>query len=128
LEQLHSSVKQLAAPLSPDQTAFIQGTKQQQQQEKSTADVPLCFGAGFKFRIEPCLPTEAELAYLARTAAPPARHAQLTFSLEAVQAAAAAAAGSKRPAEGIGVDWLEKLIVSFYGDEKPLGKDSEREN
>jgi hypothetical protein len=117
LEQLHSAVQQLVSLLSSDQIAYIlKGNK-----ETESADTPPCFGAGLKFRIEPGppVPTEAELAYLARPASPARHAAQLTFSLEAVQAAAAAA---KRPAEGIGVNWLEKLIVTFYGDEKPLGK------
>ena len=118
MEQLQALVHQLAAPLTPDQAAFIQG---KQQGEGGASGCPPCFGAGLKFRLETSLPGDAELAYLSQPV-PPSRHAQLTFSLDAVRAAAAAAAGPTRRAEEIGVDWLDRLVISFYGDEKPLGR------
>ena len=117
VEQLHALVVQLTASLSPDQAAFIHSG--QEPRGAAAAGPAPCFGAGLKFRLETVRPSDEELAYLSQPV-PQSRRSHLTFDLDAVQAVAAAAA-APRQADEVGVDWLEKLVVSFYGDEKPLG-------
>lgn len=118
VEELQTLASQLAAPLSADQAAYVQGSQQQQQK----AGTATCFGAGLKVCLEEesSLPGEEELAYLAQPL-PAASRPQLSFSLDALQAAAMP---KGRAAEGVGAEWLEQLVASFYGDEQPLGKKS----
>ena len=113
---MHALVQQLAASLSPEQVAFLQGG---QEPEGAAAGPTPCFGAGLKFRLEKVRPRDEELAYLTQPV-PQSRRSHLTFDLDTVQAAAAAAA--PKQADEVGVDWLEKLVMTFYKEEKPLGR------